>query len=252
MQNSTRQAIHTLLKTFAQNSLKDYDLDVLKRAYPFHRIFFDDLGLLAFKQERSVVTKMGMNLYPELARLVALENYADVAREKHVQGVLKETTVNKIHQIVQDLRAHRRIPNHAQEMDEILAVNDNAVESQDRPERVIADLYIGDFQGGPFFAEIKTPVPNLDICAQSKTKILTFETVLHNQGARGYLAFAYNPFVTRDKYAHNFTKRIMDLQVEVLMGEEFWDEIGGDGTFATLLTIIDEVGNEVRETAVKK
>ena len=81
MQNSTRQAIHTLLKTFAQNSLKDYDLDVLKRAYPFHRIFFDDLGLLAFKQERSVVTKMGMNLYPELARLVALENYADVARE---------------------------------------------------------------------------------------------------------------------------------------------------------------------------
>lgn len=252
MQDSTRQAIHLLLKTFAQKSLKDYDLDVLKRAYPFHRIFFDDLGFVAFKQERSIVTKMGMNLYPELARLVALENYSDVAREKQIQGVFKETTANKIHQIVQDLRTNQRTPNHVQEMEEILDVNDNAIEAPDRPERVIADLYIGDFHSGPFFAEIKTPLPNLDICAQSKTKILTFETLLHNQGARGYLAFAYNPFVTRDKYAHNFTKRIMDLQVEILMGEEFWNAIGDDGTFATLLTIIDEVGNEIRESTAKK
>lgn len=252
MQDSTRQAIHALLKTFAQKSLKDYDPAMLKRAYPFHRIFFDELGLVAFKQERSIVTKMGMNLYPELARLVALENYADVAREKQIQGTLKGTTANKIHQIVQDLRANRRTPHHMQEMEEILNVNNNSVEVPERPERVIADLYIGDFHRGPFFAEIKTPVPNLDICAQSKTKILTFETLLHDQGARGYLAFAYNPFVTRDKYAHHFTKRIMDLQVEVLMGEEFWDVIGGDGTFAALLAIIDEVGNEIREATAKK
>lgn len=252
MQDRTRQAIYALLKTFAQKSLKDYDLDVLKRAYPFHRIFFDDLGLVAFKQERSVVTKMGMNLYPELARLIALENYTDVTREKQIEGNLKETTVNKIHQIVQDLRTNRRTPNHAQEMQEILDANNSSVEIPERPERVIADLYIGDFHNGPFFAEIKTPVPNLDICAQSKTKILTFETLLHNQGARGYLAFAYNPFVTRDKYAHHFTKRVMDLKMEVLMGEEFWDAIGGDGTFSELLTIVDEVGSEIREATAKK
>lgn len=30
------------------------------------------------------------------------------------------------------------------------------------------------------------------------------------------------------------------------MAEEFWDKIGGEGTFRQLLSIIETVGNEVR------
>lgn len=249
MQAKTRQAIYQLLKSFAQTSLRDYDIETLKRAYPFHRLFFDDLGLVAFKQERSVVTRMGLSLYPELARLVALENYSEVEREKVIQGILKDTTVNTIDRIVRDLRARQRSPNHAQEMREIRKAPASAAKV---PVRVIADLYIGDFRGGPFFAEIKTPVPNLDICAETKLKILTFETLLRRQNAKGYLAFAYNPFITRDVYAHRFTKQIMDMQAEVLMADEFWDAIGGQGTFANLLSIIDSVGNEIREEKARK
>lgn len=33
----------------------------------------------------------------------------------------------------------------------------------------------------------------------------------------------------------------MDLEAEVLIGEEFWDKIGGKGTYAQLLDIIEEV-----------
>jgi len=244
MQDKTRQAVHNLLKSFAQKSLKDYDIETLKRAYPFHQLFFDEVGLVAFKQERSVVTKMGQSLYPELARLIASENHSDVVREKVIQGRLKDITVSTIDRIVRDLRAKHRSPDHAQEMREIRKVKASPAKV---PVRVIADLYIGDFQDGPFFAEIKTPLPNLDICAESKSKILTFETLLHGKNARGYLAFAYNPFITRAAYAHSFTKRIMDMQVEVLMAEEFWDKIGGGGTFSELLSVVDSVGNEIRE-----
>lgn len=122
------------------------------------------------------------------------------------------------------------------------------IEKQSKNEKIslkiIADLYIGDFDEGPFFAEIKSPLPNLDICAQSKSKILIFETLLKE--ARGYLAFPYNPYITRQSYKHRFTEQIMDMQREVLMGEEFWDKIGGEGTFRQLLSIIETVGNEVR------
>ena len=249
MQDTTRRAVHNLLKTFAQESLKDYDIETLKRAYPFHRLFFDEVGLVAFKQERSVVTKMGMRLYPELARLIALENYSDVTRERAIAGQLKDTTVNTIDRIVRDLRAGQRSPNHEQEMAEIANADPDSSEVE---VRVIADLYIGDFQDGPFFAEIKTPVPNLDICAESKSKILTFKALLRGHNPQAYLAFAYNPYITRAAYGHNPTTRIMDMQAEVLMAEEFWDAIGGDGAFAELLSIIDLVGDEIRNKKASK
>lgn len=252
MKDTTYQAVYNLLKSFTQLSLKNYDIEQLKRAYPFHLLFFDDIGLISFKQERSIVTKMGQSLYPELARIIALDNYVDVVREKEIAGNLNTQVFNQINQIITVLRTggkNKRIPNHIQEMTEILEAKDGL---EERYTRIIADLYIGDFPNGPLFAEIKTPVPNLDICAESKSKILTFEALLNHQNARGYLAFAYNPFITRSEYKHNPTKSIMDMDREVLIGEEFWDKIGGSGTFNTLLSIIDIVGAEIKEEKSKK
>ncbi|HKZ71374.1 MAG TPA: TdeIII family type II restriction endonuclease [Anaerolineales bacterium] len=248
MRKSTRKAVHILLKTFAQKSLKSYDVELLKRAYPFHQLFFDEVGLVAFKQERSVVTKMGQTLYPELAKLIASENYTDVELNKEIQGELGSKTVAAIDRIVRDLRAHRRSPDHGLEMKEIMKADSGTRKAS---VRVIADLFIGDFRSGPLFAEIKTPLPNLDICAETKSKILTFEALLHARHPRGYLAFPYNPFITRAAYAHSFTKRIMDMQAEVLIADEFWDTIGGKGTFADLLEIIETVGDELRVEKTK-
>ncbi|MBX3060411.1 MAG: TdeIII family type II restriction endonuclease [Anaerolineae bacterium] len=246
MNQETRQTVYHLLKNFAQKSLKSYDVQTLKRAYPFHRLFFDDMGLLAFKQERSVVTRMGQQLYPELARCVAREHYAQVALEYEITGQLNQATTDTISRIVRELRSGQRQPNQALEIAEVftaVAIPTSAPVDV----RVIADLYIGDFSQGPFFAEIKTPVPNLDICAETKQKILTFLALHYQANPQGYLAFPYNPFISRSEYKHPFTKRVMDLQHEVLMGGEFWDFIGGEGTFTQMLEIIEEVGSELRK-----
>jgi len=244
MDPTTRKSIHTLLKNFAQKSLKNYDLEKLKRQYPFHRLFFDEVSLVAFKQERSVVTKMGMHLYPELARIIALANYKDVVREKLIKGTVNIDTANTIDRIVTELRNNLRSPGHSKEIKEIQA--EYHIESKKVELQMRADIYIGDYPGGPFFAEIKSPLPNLDVCAETKKKILTFETILEGQNPKGFLAFAYNPFETRANYKHGFTNRIMDMGIEILMAEEFWDFIGGSGTFDILLAIIEEVGNELR------
>jgi type II restriction enzyme len=246
MNLDTRQSVYDLLKNFAQKSLKSYDLETLKKAYPFHRLFFDEVGLVAFKQERSVVTKMGQRLYPDLAKCIAQEHYQNVALEHEITGTLKKSAADTIARIVRELRSGQRRPNHASEVAEIANPN-NIAENETVEIRVIADLYIGDFYKGPFFVEIKTPLPNLDICAETKHKILTFIALLHQHNPRGYLAFPYNPFITRADYKHSFTKQIMDLQNEVLMAGEFWDEIGGAGTFDQLLEIIEKVGNDLRE-----
>jgi hypothetical protein len=105
MRKATRKAAHDLLKTFAQTSLKQYDVETLKKAYPFHKLFFDEVGLVAFKQERSVVTKMGLSLYPDLAELIASEKHQEVVKEKVIEGDLKDATVNTIDRIINDFPA---------------------------------------------------------------------------------------------------------------------------------------------------
>lgn len=79
------------------------------------------------------------------------------------------------------------------------------------------------------------------IAAESKKKILTFIAFYRDKNPQAYLAFAYNPFLTRAPYSHPFTSQVMDLEAEVLMGEEFWDKIGGKGTYNELLDVIEQV-----------
>ena len=116
---------------------------------------------------------------------------------------------------------------------------------------VTADLYIGDFEGGPLFIELKTPLPNLDVAAESKRKMLYFLLLMDRMGvtgARAFLGLTYNPFLTRKNYRHSFTKQIMDMNNQVLMGQEMWDMIGGPDTFKTLLEIIEDVHRNLPNT----
>jgi len=39
----------------------------------------------------------------------------------------------------------------------------------------------------------------------------------------------------------------MDLDKEVLIGQEFWDRIGGPGTYEGLLAIVDQVKKDSQE-----
>lgn len=107
--------------------------------------------------------------------------------------------------------------------------------------RVTADLLVKDFETGELFIEIKSPRPNLDVCTESKKKMLYFKITKYPAKVEAYLAFPYNPFIKREEYSHNFTLQIMDINEEVLIGEEMWDKIGGKGTFDLLLEILEEV-----------
>lgn len=99
MNPNTHQAVYDLLKNFAQQSFKQYDakeIEELKRAYPFHKLFLDDAGLIAAKRERSAVTKMGMLLFPRLAKCIASEHYQQVTAEHEIEGFSESLRLDAI------------------------------------------------------------------------------------------------------------------------------------------------------------
>jgi hypothetical protein len=242
MNSKTKAAVKEILKSFALAILKDkYNADEIKRAFPFHTMFFDDVGIIAFKRERSIVTKAGTKLYPTLAKTIAADRYNDVATNKRIIAKTSKDRVNMIGTIVDGLRNKSKKPDHTQEMKSILSLSDG----DDEEIRVIADLYIGDHEGGPLFSELKSPKPNIDICAETKSKLLRFKTGLDGKNPQAFLAFPYNPYVTRKDYKWWATPTVMDMDREVLMGDEFWDLIGGPGTFDEMLQIIEVVKQEL-------
>ena len=165
---------------------------------------------------------------------------------------MNDAACNMVEQIVTELRTPKRQresdrePNHTNELTDIL----NSPGGGRTTRAVTADLYIGDFHGGPLFIELKTPLPNLDIAAESKRKILYYLLIKDRQrvrGAQAFLGLTYNPFIIREDYKHSYTRQIMDMERQVLMGDELWDMIGGPDTYSELLEIIDDVYNNLPE-----
>lgn len=187
---------------------------------------------------------MVQQLIPQLAEIIAKDLYIEVYRDYEIVGQLDVMKIDIIDNIINGLRMGRRKPDHQKEIQEILA----ARSGETREVRVIADLFVGDFKPGPLFFEIKSPLPNLDVCAESKKKMLLFQALFENKNPQAFFALYYNPHFP-EKYKHPFTRWIMDLDSEVLIGEEMWDKLGGRGTYDELLSIIEEVEKSISKTS---
>lgn len=243
MKPETKAHIEAFLRGFvSQLTEAPYSVEELRQAYPFHALFFRGEALKAFKQQRRIVTRIGVTLYPTLAELVALDRYSDVHRNYRITGILDAARVETIEGIIDQLRRGQREPNHETEMAAIAAARSRARQDV----TTVADIYIGDYKPGPFFTEIKSPMPNLDICAESKKGMLLFIALELEKGhdPRAFLSFPYNPFLTRERYKHWATFQVMDVQKQVLIGSEFWDTLGGEGTYQELIEILERVGEE--------
>jgi hypothetical protein len=237
MKPETRDRLKDTLLSFVRSIVEvPYSIEELKKAYPFHALIFPGEAIKSFKKQRSVVTRMGQQLIPQLAEIVAKDQYEDVHRDHDIIGKLDAAKIEVIDNIINGLRMGRRKPDHQKEIGEVLA----AKSSEKREVRVIADLFVGDFKPGPLFLEIKSPRPNLDVCAESKKKMLFFQALFEDKAPQAFLALYYNPYFP-GTYKHSFTKQIMDLNNEVLIGEEMWNKLGGKGTYDELLSIIEEV-----------
>ena len=119
MKQSTKDRIFEFTLGFvskAAQNLPSWQVEDLKRAYPFYPLFLSYEELIGFKKERSFTTKFGQGFYPELAKIVAEDTYKKVFREREVKGDINSAAYEMLEQIVTELRHKQRTPNHPQEL----------------------------------------------------------------------------------------------------------------------------------------
>lgn len=110
-----------------------------------------------------------------------------------------------------------------------------------------------DKNGNEVFFEMKTPKPNKEQCLNITRRHLWIHSIKKQSfpKTKTYYAMSYNPYGEGNKYKHSFSTKYMDVQNQVLIGKQFWDFLGYEGTYEELLEIFSKVG--IRKTVeIKK
>ncbi len=194
--------------------------------------------------ERRFVTPFG-HVWEQAAKVVAEAAGGQALVGHSVQGKIGQERLRRIQEVLQRLEFPSREqpspgPDWDAELSHILAGS-----GPDVPVTVVCDLHIkGGAHPGTRAFEIKAPLPNSDQTKASKEKMLKLLSMSPRLVDAAYFALPYNPYGTRDAYSWSFPSRWFAMTTDpvVLIGDEFWDLLGGPGTYQAFVDAVNELG----------
>lgn len=243
MDAATDEAVKELLRGFMETWIeKQYD--ELRRIgqdgfspsgilAPFHDALVPGIRGLG---ERGFSTSLG-NLHERIALVVAGREHAAAHRAHDLSGRLPVLAREFITQRLIQLEAGEAAPDHLYEREQLL----NAFGAE-VPAATRIDLYIRTHSGEDHYFEIKSPKPNKGQCIEMKQRLLTALGIRRRADVFAWWGVPYNPYGTAAAYAHPYPARFFDFTDDVKLGSEFWDFVGGPGTFERLLELYRAVG----------
>lgn len=246
LSNDQAQKIHGLLCEKIESKLSKYGRETTSMPF-LARLIQDNEKIAAYSFIHSLATTLGMSIYEEVSVIVASENSEEAFRNYGVGGVISPAQETAISNIVSALRNGDRVANIQQEKTDVLQASTENGASQKSGN--IADFYMKR-NGKEYYFEIKTVKPNIDVFEKSKTKLLEW-VARKRSSVHVYLAFPYNPYHP-EPYARFTQVGMMDAPNDFLVGEEYWDFIGGENTLPALLDIFNSVGMHYKEQLREK
>lgn len=240
LSKTQKEKIKLLLSNKIEKKLKSYDRETT--AMPFlARLIQDNEKIAAYSFIHSMATTLGMSIYEEVSVIIASETAQECFRNYGVGGILSKDQKSTIANIVAKLRNCEKEANIEQEIKEVL--NTSSKDGEFQKSGDIADFYMKR-NNEEYYFELKTVKPNIDVFEKSKTKLLEW-VARRRTKINVFLAFPYNPY--HPKPYSRFTEvGMMDRKNDFLVGNEYWDYIGGKNTFPELLEVFDEVGKEFK------
>lgn len=241
-----QEKIKSLLIKKIEYKLKKYGRET--SAMPFlARLIQDNEKIAAYSFIHSIATTLGMSIYEEVSVIIGQPTCEEIFRNYGVGGVISKKQKSIINRIIDELRNLERTANSKNEILEVLKAD--ASNGKFQKSGNIADLYLVR-DGIEHYFEIKTVKPNIDVFEKSKTKLLEW-VARKRRPIKVFLCFPYNPYYP-EPYTRFTEVGMMEHKKDFLIGEEYWEFLGGKNTFPQLLEIFDEVGKEFKDRINKK
>lgn len=176
-------------------------------------------------------------------------------RGKSINGLIGAERLRRIQEVLNKLEhkkkgIEKQQPDWDKELKYILEGS-----GKPTPTSVVCDIFIDSKKTNHKYAfEIKAPLPNSDQTKVSKEKMFKLLAMSPSQVDFTFFALPYNPYGKREDYNWYFPMRWFDMHKDktVLIGEEFWELIGGNKTYENFVNEINTIGLEYKKRIYKE
>lgn len=213
---------------------------------PFHTRLLgkDRMALYSFIQ--SLNTNFGTSIFEPVAEELAKAHFDKIERQMAVANTITKEAQRAIQDIMDSLESGNSKPSKTAEIARILAASQSGETSIIKPTKVDLFLQKGN---NVYLIDIKTAKPNKGGFKEFKRTLLTWVGCfgLNNPSAEinSLIAIPYNPYEPKP-YERWTMAGMLDLEKELKVASEFWDFLGGTGSYELILSAFEEVGCEMR------
>lgn len=249
MSLTTKQ--HNEIKTYLLGKIRDKlaNYNPETESMPFHYKLLGKDRMALFSFIHSVNTTLGQSIFEHVGEIIAKPRAKKaISQYNEFEGYVSSEAVLRIDKIMRELRSASRKPNKETETREVLAVAQKGTLGKKLKKRV--DLFVETDKNIEYYFELKSAKPNINEFTGVKKQLLDWIAMRGSQSLTANLktivAIPYNPYEPHP-YERWTLQGLFDLDNEVLVGEEFWDMIGGKNTYSDLLAVFEEAGIELND-----
>ncbi|MGK9368890.1 TdeIII family type II restriction endonuclease [Melioribacter sp. Ez-97] len=248
MSLSTQQKLKVVetLKNSLRNKFAKYKPET--SAMPFHTRLLGKDRLALYQFIHSLITNFGLTIFEPVALSIA-ESKFNVAKSQYKVGDrISEDSLYVIQKIMDNLTSATTRPDKIKELELIRQSINPSKTRKTKP--TVTDLFLQDRKGNTFLIDIKTAKPNKGNFKEFKRTLLEWAAVAllndPNDKINTLLAIPYNPYEP-NPYARWTMAGMIDIKNELMVGKEFWDFLGGKGTYDDLLICFETAGIDMRD-----
>ncbi len=239
-----KASIREVIKACLRNKFKNYKPE--SNYMPFHHALLGKDRLALFSFIHSLNTTFGSYIFEPVAVALSTNNFKTAKAQFVVGNEISDFAQREIQAIINEL-SMGAIPDKIQEIARIRQVCREG--TMQKLKTVKADLYLESPDAEIHLLDLKTAKPNISNFKDFKRTMLEWVAIILAQqphvNVHSYLAIPYNPYHP-EPYERWTLKGMLDLPNELKVAEEFWDFLGGKGTFDDLLDCFELAGLEMR------
>lgn len=237
--------VENVLKNALRHKFQNYKPE--PAAMPFHSRLLGKDRITLFSFIHSLNTNFGTSIFEPVALTLAKSKFKRAESQAIAGDKISPNAQIEIQKIMDDLTTAKSSPDKAKEIEIIRKVAQQGEFRKIKPTKV--DVLLESQSGELFLFDIKTAKPNAGGFKEFKRTLLewTATTLAENPKTKvqTLIAIPYNPY---DPAPYNrWTIRgMLDLEKELKVANEFWDFLGGEGSYEDLLKCFERVGIELR------
>ena len=209
---------------------------------PFYFKLFSKKLVFTASLLQSIFTWFG-GKWEDFAEIIARNRFPVVRRSHKLEGKITPKELIRIDNILKELDKGIRTPDIDEEKQEILRAYDKNDIHKDVSH--IVNLMIEDDKENEYFFELKTVKPNKKEVRAAKRDFLEILAMRHKEKdiskVHVFLVIPFNPYFSKE-YTRWTVIRFFKQGKDLLVGEDFWNFIGGENTYEDLLEVFGEVG----------